>query len=779
MFPSTGPSGRPGRLRSWRRFGVPSHCSLLISRRAEAGFRGQTLTLLRVTAAALSVLCATAPVRAQTAGFFNGRVVDQAGAPVSRARVRLVDAAGAEIASGFTDARGAFRLPASGCTTCRVEASLVGFEPATLPVTTAGELTLLLPVAPIEEAVIVSATRSEAPTSQIGNAVTVFTAADIERRAVRQVADLLRSAPGATVVRVGGLGNVTSLFVRGGESSYNKVLLDGIPLNEPGGTFNFSNLTTENLERVEVLRGAHSALFGSDAMASVVQLVSARARGQHPSLQAAIEAGTYDTWRGSASLGGAAGRVDGVAHVSRQATDNRVPNNEHRNTTVSLNGGVTFSPDITLRFVGRGELGRTGTPGATAFGRPDLDAFFRRRDGVGGVTLSQQLTQAWSQRASYALTVSHQESTNLQVDPPYVPRFGGRSAPFTFSDFPFDSRTNLRRHHASYQSDWRVSTARAGEHLLTFAFDWDGERGVLGNRLAGTTVRADRDNVGWSLQHQVLAARVSLTTGLRIEHNDSFGTDLAPRVSFAYMARGASGPIGETKLKASAGYGVKEPTLLQSFSPSPSFLGNPDLEPERSRTVDAGIEQRLFRDRAKIEFVAFDGRFDNLISTRTLGFNPFRAQYFNIGRTRARGTELAVEVVPAQGIRARAGHTFLASRITRSTSPGNVVFEEGRALFRRPRHSGFVELTYDWRALGLDVHGTFTGERIDSDFASLQPPMLASDGYAVWDAGATYRLTGGASVYARIDNLADTEYMEPLGYPAWGRTVRGGLRVAF
>ena len=140
---------------------------------------------------------------------------------------------------------------------------------------------------------VVSATRTEAPTSQVGAAVTVFTAEEIERRDVPLVGELLRATPGVTVVRSGGLGNVTSLFVRGGESSYNKVLLDGIPLNEPGGTFNFSNLTTDFVERVEVVRGAQSALFGSDAMASVVQMVSsAPPRGvSHPSILASGESG--------------------------------------------------------------------------------------------------------------------------------------------------------------------------------------------------------------------------------------------------------------------------------------------------------------------------------------------------------------------------------------------------------------------------------------------------------------------------------------------------------
>ena len=198
--------------------------------------------------------------------------------------------------------------------------SLPGFNSTRAAISSDKPIVLTLRVAPVQEAVVVSATRTETPTSQVGAAVTVFTREEIERRDVPLVGELLRATPGVTVVRSGGLGNVTSLFVRGGESSYNKVLLDGIPLNEPGGTFNFSNLSTDFVERVEVVRGAQSALFGSDAMASVVQIVSQRApRGiSHPSIMASGEAGSYDTRRASASIGASSGVWDGAFHAGQQ-----------------------------------------------------------------------------------------------------------------------------------------------------------------------------------------------------------------------------------------------------------------------------------------------------------------------------------------------------------------------------------------------------------------------------------------------------------------------------
>lgn len=721
------------------------------------------------------------PVRSSAAAPpLAGVVVDQSGRALPRAFVRVVDGSGKETVSTFTDDAGRFEFAAMP-PTCRVEASMTGFSPAAAPCGAATRL--VLAVAPIAETVIVTATRTEAPADQTGASVTAFTADDLDARRTPLVADLLRSTPGAMLIRTGGVGSVTSLFVRGGESSYNKVLLDGIPLNEPGGTFNFSNLTTDDIERIEIVRGAQSALFGSDAMASVVQLFTKRAdrTRERPQAVVSIEGGTFDTVRGGAAVSGASGALDYSLGASRYNTDNNAPNNRFENTSLSANVGVAIGATATLRVVGRGELEHVGTPGQTAFARPDLDAFFQRHDGVGGVTFDQQVTPFFRQRATYSLAVSHQQSTDLVADPSYTPRFGDRAAPFQFSDFTFDSRTNLRRHHAGYQADVRLTTDASafGDHRLTVLADWDGERATLEDRLAGATTPASRDNFGASIQHQALWARTFVTVGARVERNDSFGTVAVPRGSIVYVAHRSSGVAGDTRLKASAGLGIKEPTLLQSFSPSPFFKGNPDLQPERSRTVEAGVEQRFAADRARIEATWFDNRYRNLITTRTTDPATFAAEYFNVGLTQARGAELALDVAPVKALRARAGYTFLASEVLESTSPLNAVFQTGQWLFRRPRHSGFIGATWTRSRLSADLTGVFLGRFVDSDFASLVPPILSNPGYTTWDARFSYQLTPQLRALVSIDNLADASYMEPIGYPALGRAVRVGLRVGF
>ena len=706
----------------------------------------------------------------------TGVVVDSAGRPIPRAAIEVIAADGTATGGGLTDAEGAFTLP-SVPDGCRVRAALAGFQPATAPCRTDAPITLTLAVAPVAEHIVVSATRTEAPAGQVAAAVTVFDAAQLERRQQPPLADLLRQSPGVTVVRVGAPGAVTSLFVRGGESNYTKVLLDGIPLNEPGGAFNMSNISTENLERVEFIRGANSAIYGSDAMTGVLQLFTRRGSSPRPAVRIGFEGGSFSTARGSAGVSAKAGRIDYSADVAGLTTDNEVPNNEFRNLTLSGAAGVALGRGATLRFIGRAERGKTGVPGQSAFGRPDLDAFFRRHDATLGVSFDQA-RGAFRQRAAYGRAASNQASTNRRLDPPYTPSFAGRSAPFAFSDFAYDSRTELRRHHASYQVDGTLTTAGAGTHVETALVEWDGERAHLRDALAGTGVPASRDNVGVTLQHQALWSRAFVTAGVRFERNASFGTAAVPRIAAAWFVRQGSGRVGTTRLRASAGRAIKEPTLLQSFSPNPFFLGNSDLLPERTRGFEAGVEQRLAGDRVRVDAAWFDNRYRNIIATRTISFNPFTAQYFNIGLTTARGAELSADVALVSGFRAAAGYTFTDSEIVESTS-SSAVFKAGNWAFRRPRHSGFASVAWNGARASVDLSGSLSGRRVDSDFASFVPAITENGRSSAWDLRAALRLTQTLTATAAIDNLTNSDRMEPLGYPVLGRAIRFGVRARF
>jgi vitamin B12 transporter len=319
----------------------------------------------------------------------------------------------------------------------------------------------------------------------------------------------------------------------------------------------------------------------------------------------------------------------------------------------------------------------------------------------------------------------------------------------------------------------------AGAEFLTLALDWDGERGTLTDYLHDSATSPSRDNAGVTLQHQHISRWMAITTGLRVEHNDAFGRAIVPRVSAAFFVRTGGGAIGATTIKANAGRGVKEPTLRQSFSLSPFDLGNADLRAERSRTLDAGIKQRLFEDRVTVEATWFDNRFTDQISTRTVSFSPYLAQYFNVGLTRARGAEVSAELVPGAGLRVSGSYTFTASEIVDASSEFSEVLAAGRWALRRPRHAGHMEAVWSRHRWTIDLGGTFQGERSDSDFSALEPAITSSGGYALWRAQVQARLASQATAYVRVENLTDEDYMEPLGYPAWRRTVHAGLRLRF
>jgi vitamin B12 transporter len=270
-------------------------------------------------------------------------------------------------------------------------------------------------------------------------------------------------------------------------------------------------------------------------------------------------------------------------------------------------------------------------------------------------------------------------------------------------------------------------------------------------------------------------ASVFVTGGVRFEHNASFGNATVPRVSAAWYVHNGDGAAGATRVHASAGRSIKEPTILQSYSLNPFFLGNPDLAPERARGVDAGVEQRFAKDRVRVDVTWFDNRYKDIIALAT---DPatFQAQYFNIGLTRARGAELSGDVAIAEGIRVKAGYTFTDSEILKSTSD-SPVFQVGNPAFRRPRHAGFADVAWTGRRATVDLAGSFVGSRVDSDFSALVPGIESNDGYTSWDLRASVPLARRVSITGAIDNLFDSDHMEPLGYPVLGRAVRLGVRI--
>jgi vitamin B12 transporter len=624
--------------------------------------------------------------------------------------------------------------------------------------------------APVREHVIVAATRGEAPLSTVGVSASVLDGDAIAARESSDFIRLLQDVPGIAVARSGGMGAQASAFFRGGNSNFARVLVDGVPVNEPGGAFNFGSQLPLELDRVEVVRGATSSLYGTDALAGVVQLATRRADPlAPPSVRGEMEGGSFSWRRFQGGTTGHTGAFDWNAGVVHLDTDNQVPNSAFGETAGAASLGARLSERSNIRFVFRGEKDEVGTPGPTAFGRPDLDAHFDSSSVVLGGEWHFS-ADGVMQQARLGLARSNQLSRDPLDSGAYTPEFEGITGAYPISDFtnPDGFQNDSRRVSAGYQAELGVGRA----NLLTAGVDLERETGEVGS-LPSDTLSPSRTNVGVYVQDRlVLGGRVFLTLGGRLEHNDSFGTEAVPRVAVAW--RLTSGRNGTT-LRASAGAGIKEPDFLQSFGLSFFARGNPALKPERSRTYDIGLEQRLAGDRVRVQGTLFENEYRDQIAYQVVDPNTFQGTYVNLGKTRARGVELALEASPARHVQLGASYTFLDGEVLVSSSDFDPVYAVGQPLLRRPKNQASAWGRVDAGRFTLGANVVSVGRRADSDFVGLG--LTKNAAYTRVDARALIRIHRGIEAFVVAENLFDESYQEVLGYPALGRVVRAGLRL--
>ncbi len=622
--------------------------------------------------------------------------------------------------------------------------------------------------APVREQVVVAATRGDAALSTLGVSATALDAGAIAERESSTLLGLLQSVPGVAVAGTGAPGLQSSAFVRGGESRFARVLVDGLPVNEPGGAYNFGAELPLELDRVEVVRGAASSLYGTDALAGVIALVTREAgAGETPGVHAEAEGGSFDWKRGLVGTSGRRGVFDWNAGVQRLETDNQVPNSAFRETTGAVSAGAALGDATSLRLLFRGYASTVGTPGQTAFGRPDLDASFDRDDVVVGARLRR--VGDVTHDVHVGLAQSHQLSLDPLDSGSFVPRSGDRVAAFPFSDFPDPAgfQNDVDRLSAGYTIE-----ARAGRRQLVSAgVDVERESGALGQR-SGDLLKPTRTNGGAYVQDRVVAGdRVFVTVGGRVEHNDSYGTRVVPRAAVAARLRGGS---DATTVRASGGAGIKEPSFFETFGVSFFAKGNPDLKPERSRTFDVGLEQRLLGSRLRAEATWFYHDYRDQVAYHVVDFTTFEGTYINLGRTRAKGVELAIEAAPVTGVRLAAQYTHLDGRVLVSNSDADPVYAVGRELLRRPANAGSLVASWSGGRLGAGATVTYVGSRADSDFVGLG--LERNGSYTRVDARLHGRLTRMLEAFVVAENVFDRRYQDVLGYPALGRSVRAGLR---
>ncbi len=598
---------------------------------------------------------------------------------------------------------------------------------------------------------VVSASLVETAFDTVGSSMTVIDRRDLDNRQARLVSDVLREVPGLAVTRTGGPGTQTRLHIRGAEGNHTLVVIDGIEANDPAGgsEFDFGQLLAEDIERIEVVRGAQSALWGSDAIGGVVNITTRRGEGPL-SMRLGLEAGSRNTTQTSGNLsGGGEGyhyafslnrfRTDGISAASRR--NGNTEEDAFLNKSAAAKFGFSPLGILSFDFAGRIERAEAETDGfAGGTGAVD-DASsyaYTRRYGRGQATL-KLFDGAWEHRLGAAIT----DTDNTSFD-----GFGGA--------FANEGRKRKLDYRTSLFFDTPI-LAQA-EHTLTLAAEAEKERLTSAFALGG-----EIGNDGYVAEYRVNAfSRLSVSAAFRFDDNERFDDAATYRLTASYSL-----PEWGTRFKASHGTGVKNPTLFELFGFTTGFVGNPNLRPEHGRSFDAGVEQRFWDGRAVLDVTGFANRIDDLI-----GLVGFPGTSVNLpGTSKIEGIELALHMQATEGLRLGASYTF---------SDGEDA--AGRALVRRPRHIASANAA--WRFAGgrgsLNLGLKYNGSSIDTRFdASFTPSPVRLDGYWLVDLAASYALTDQVEVFGRIENLLNHDYQEAFTYGSVGFGAFAGLRMRY
>jgi outer membrane cobalamin receptor len=643
----------------------------------------------------------------------------------------------------------------------------------------------------VDESVLVSVSQVDVTLSRATDSVSVIDRSDLDVQHTDTVAEALRFVPGLNVIRQGGYGALTSIFPRGGESNYSLVLVDGIPQNMFGGGFDAAHLDTPDVDRVEVVRGAESALYGSGAMSSIVHVITRQ--GGAPRAEVAFEGGSNDFTRTSGSTTGANGAWRWGASFDRLMTDGdtrvfpsigrSVANADYDRLMGSGSFGWSDRATRSVRVDVRGDRSDVGYPGPYGTDPSHLysglDLISRGHNTSQGIGASG--TFGDSRRARHGFQVTWADFKMHYTSPPYG------CNPTTCALPPDTSDDRTRRVTGRYQFDreFHAGGVSAGWEALREQVD----NTFISGRDAQPVPIVRFDSGLFAEFRPVLGERALVTAGVRVERiqrnalqGDAYGArpdfnesviwSTNPKLAAAFFV-GPAGRSSFTKLHAGFGTGIRPPNGFEI-----AYTNNPDLKPERNRSVDFGIEHG-FAPSLAVEGDYFYNRFDDLIMTVGSSFaGASRYQTDNLGNARAQGVELGLRWRSASGLGARVAWTSLATKVLEvdNSSVVKAAHGPGDELIRRPRQQGFGEITWtaDRGSVFLTIGGR--GAMVDIDPGTFTT-TVENPGYATVSLGASFFIAQRLELFGRVMNALDRSYEEALGYPALGRTANVGVRV--
>lgn len=720
-----------------------------------------------------------------SAASLSGRVADPDGRPVAAADVFVTGATAAPLRAR-TDAEGRYTIAALEAGRYTVVASAPGLVSAaqSINIATDTSLDLSLHISAVSETMVVSAAQIDQPLSRTPDSVTVIDGREIEAKQQFTLAAALRSVPGVTLQQNGGPGTVTSLFSRGGESDFTLVLIDGIRANAFGGGLDLSQVPLHDVDRIEVLRGSQSALYGSDAIGGVIQVVTRS--GGRPSAQAQVETGGREMRRASvATTGEVSGLrwqlggnyVEDAGFTGAAANGQTVANDDSQEAQGSAVLGWRHpgrGSDIqgSLQYVDtdRGSPGPFGSDPARRYSGVDTVSRGTTRRIGGGV----RYLQPWFGASSRVRQRVEFDTANYDLD--FVSAFGA-------------SEGNTRRHHARVQTDVSASASFG----FSGGVEWLGESGGSTYIVAGNAgeVPVERSVLGLFAEGRWFAGdRATVTAGVRgerISREALPGDPLAfqPRPDFPEETINSVNPklaasfavLDNTRLRGSFGTGIRPPDAFEI-----AFTDNSGLKPERSKSGEIGVSQTAARGAVQLDVTAFYNSYTDLIISVGRSFSGVsRWRTDNISNARARGAELSGAWRVRGGLDVRANYTFLDSEIlaVNGLSIAQTPYAVGDALLRRPRHSGSIDGAWTHPRASAFAQLQMRGEALDAEPAfGPSGGLYLNDGHSVVNIGGSFRPVKSVELFVRALNLFDRRYEEVFGYPAPGRTAYLGARFA-
>lgn len=604
--------------------------------------------------------------------------------------------------------------------------------------------------------IIVTGSQLPSDTKTTGSSVTVIGEQEIEDGQYRNALGALQQVPGLDIVQSGGFGGNAAVFLRGGNSEGTLVLLDGIELNNPATpnrSYNMANLTLENIERIEVIRGPQSTIYGSDAMGGVINLVSKKAQeGVHSTVTS--EAGSYNSFTQVGNISYGSKGFDVSTGITRQdiggisATNAADGNSEHDGyENTSLTNRMRFAPTDTVEgsVTTRYDHSNTSLDNMGGVGGDDLNRRFRNNEFFTRGDMSVGLLDKTLTPAAY---ISYSRHSLKDVNSP-----DAASSEVLDSSFGGDIVT------VGSRATWKPSEVFSsvvggetqGERADSYYFS-DGAFGPYQDNFYGQEART---NSVFYEAKTTLDKSFYIDAGVRHDNHSIFGGKTTYKVAPAYLIDSSG-----TKLRGSVGTGFKAPSLVQLYS----SYGNRDLQPEQNLGWDVGIDQDVIKDRVSVSLTYFDMDYDELIT-----FNPSTFVLENIDKANMRGTEIGLTTRLSESLSTRLAYTYTDTENDTT----------GEALLRRPKNKNSLTVVYQPTSrFRSQVQWRVYSSRFDNDFNTFPPERVSLGGYGIVDLAASYQLSQRFELFARVDNLFDKEYQEVLGYGTLGAAAYGGIKIS-